>query len=81
MSRKDAGGGAAAGFGVAFLLTGAALLLQEFDLLSLRWSFVLAIVVITAGVAVVLSGVMGARRSRSVVSPSSSGLPHYGPGQ
>src|SRR6188508_44772 len=56
MNRHGTGAAAAAGFGVAFLLVGCALLLQELDLLTLRWSFVLPLIVITAGVAVVLSG-------------------------
>ena len=36
MSNKDTGAAAAAGFGVAFLLAGIALLLQELDLLTRR---------------------------------------------
>lgn len=63
MSNKDTGGAAAAGFGVAFLLAGIALLLQELDLLALRWSFVLPLIVITAGLVVVFSGLIGAHRS------------------
>ena len=64
MNRHGTGAAAAAGFGVAFLLVGCALLLQELDLLTLRWSFGLPLIVITAGVAVVLSGLVGAHRSR-----------------
>ena len=64
MNSQGTGAAAAAGFGVGFLLAGAALMLQELDLLTLRWSFVLPLIVITAGVAVVLSGVVGAHRSR-----------------
>ncbi len=64
MNRQGTGAAAAAGFGVGFLLSGSALLLQELDLLTLRWSFVLPLIVITVGVSVVLSGVVGAHRSR-----------------
>lgn len=64
MSNQGRGAAAAAGFGVAFVLAGTALLLQELDMFTLRWSFVLPLIVIAAGVAVVFSGLMGAHRSR-----------------
>jgi hypothetical protein len=71
MNRHGTGAAAAAGFGVGFLLAGAALLLQELDLLTLRWSFVLPLIVIAAGAAVLLSGVVGAHRSRPSTSETS----------
>lgn len=64
MSNQGRGAAAAAGFGVAFVLAGTALLLQELDMFTLRWSFVLPLIVIAAGVAVIFSGLMGAHRSR-----------------
>ena len=80
MNRQGTGAAAAAGFGVGFLLAGAALLLQELDLLTLRWSFVLPLIVITVGVAVVLSGVVGAHRSRpSAAAPASAPAPAPAP--
>jgi hypothetical protein len=78
MNRHGTGAAAAAGFGVGFLLAGTALLLQELDLLTLRWSFVLPLIVITAGVAVVLSGLVGAHRSRP--SAGASAPDHALPG-
>jgi hypothetical protein len=65
MSKQDTGAAAAAGFGAAFLLAGIALLLQEIDLLTLRWSYVLPFILITAGAVVVFSGLIGAHRSRT----------------
>jgi cytochrome c oxidase subunit IV len=50
---------------VAFVLAGIALLLQELDLLALRWSLILPLIVITAGLVVVFSGLVGAHRSRT----------------
>lgn len=52
--------GAAAGF----VLAGLALLLQELDLLVLRWSTVLPVIVITIGVVTLLAGAVGAHRAR-----------------
>ena len=76
MNRYGTGAAAAAGFGVGFLLAGSALVLQELDLLTLRWSFVLPLIVITVGVAVVLSGVVGAHRSRpSAAAPAPAPAP------
>jgi membrane-bound ClpP family serine protease len=72
MSNHDQGAGAAAGFGVGFLLAGTALLLQELDLLTLRWSLLLPLIVMLTGVAVVFSGFMGAHRSRRSTSISTS---------
>lgn len=65
MSRRDSGAATAAGFGVAFLLAGIALLLQELGILTLSWSLVLPLIVIVAGCAVVLSGLVGAHRARA----------------
>ena len=42
------GGAAAAGFGLTFLLAGIALLLQELGLLTLQWSLVLPLTLVSA---------------------------------
>jgi hypothetical protein len=52
------------GAAVGFLLAGLALLLQELDLLVLRWSTVLPAIVITIGTVTLLAGAVGAHRSR-----------------
>lgn len=65
MSKPDSGAATAAGFGAAFLLAGVALLLQELGILTLSWSVVLPLIVIVAGCAVVLSGLVGAHRARA----------------
>ena len=65
MSNKNTGAAAAAGFGVAFVFAGIALPLQELDLLALRWSLILPLIVITAGLVVVFSGLVGAHHSRT----------------
>ena len=65
MNRRDSGPAAAVGFGVGFLLAGIALLLQELGMLTLSWSLVLPLIVITAGLVVVLSGLIGAHRART----------------
>jgi membrane-bound ClpP family serine protease len=64
MSERGAGAAVAAGCGVGFLLAGVALLLQEMDMLTLRWSLVLPLVVATAGLVVLLTGLTGAHRTR-----------------
>jgi hypothetical protein len=50
------------GAGLAFLLTGSALLVQEFGLLTIEWSVVLPVVLIAVGAATALAGVLGAAR-------------------
>lgn len=65
MRKPDSGAATAAGFGAAFLLAGVALLLQELGILTLSWSVVLPLIVIVAGCAVVLSGLVGAHRARA----------------
>lgn len=60
---RDRGGAAAAGFGAAFVLAGVALLLQELGMVELRWSLVLPLIVIGAGVVVVVSGLIGVHLS------------------
>lgn len=64
MSEQGAGAAVAAGFGVGFLLAGVALLLQEMDMLTLRWSLVLPLVVAASGLVVLLTGLTGAHRTR-----------------
>lgn len=61
---RDAGAPLALGAGVLFVLTGAALLLQELGVLALRWTYVLPIIVVAVGAAVLLSGVLMAHRGQ-----------------
>lgn len=63
MTRTGPGPVAAVGFGVGFLLAALALLLQEFDLLSLQWSVVLPLILMAVGLVVVLSAFVGAHRT------------------
>ena len=65
MDRSSPAGASAAGFGVAFVLTGVALLLQELGVLTLTWSLVLPLIVMAAGLVVLVSGLLGAHRSRT----------------
>ena len=53
---------AALGFGVTFCLAAVALLLQELNVVQLRWSIAAPIVVLIIGVVIVSSGVIMARR-------------------
>jgi hypothetical protein len=55
---------AALGFGVTFCLAALALLLQELDVVQLRWSVVAPIMVLLIGVVVVSSGLIMSRRPR-----------------
>lgn len=64
MNDQRPGAAVAAGFGVAFLLAGVALLLQEWQLLTLRWSYVLPLVVAAVGLVVLITGLTGAHRAR-----------------
>ncbi|MFC4944921.1 hypothetical protein [Pseudonocardia sp. GCM10023141] len=52
------------GAGLAILLGGVALLLQELDLLTLRWSLVLPVILVVVGLVVALAGVAGTARGR-----------------
>jgi len=63
MNRANHGAATALGFGVAYLLAGSALLLQELDLLTLNWSYLLPLILITVGAAVLLSGLLGVHRA------------------
>ncbi|TVR68750.1 MAG: hypothetical protein EA415_15840 [Sphaerobacteraceae bacterium] len=49
-------------FGVVFVLIGSLVLLNEFDVLSLTWSFIVPIVLIGAGIAVIVSSQMSGRK-------------------
>jgi ABC-type spermidine/putrescine transport system permease subunit II len=60
------------GFGIAFLLAGIALLLQELGMVSLRWSFVLPAIVAAVGLAVLLTGIFGAHRAPRGTAEESS---------
>jgi uncharacterized membrane protein HdeD (DUF308 family) len=42
-------------FGVVFILVGALVLLNEFDVVTITWAYLLPIVLITAGIAVLVS--------------------------
>ncbi len=53
------------GAGLAFLLAGAALLLQELDMLALSWAFVLPTILFVVGAVTALAGVAGAHRRLS----------------
>jgi hypothetical protein len=50
--------------GLAFVLLGAALLLQELGLLAVSWSVVVPGVLVAAGLTMAGAGVVGAHRSR-----------------
>ena len=70
MNSANHGASSALGFGVAYLLAGTALLLQELDLLTLNWSYLLPLILITVGAAVLISGLLGAHRAgRSTATP------------
>jgi len=76
MNRADHGAASALGFGVAYLLAGTALLLQELDVLTLNWSYLLPLILITVGAAVLISGLLGARRSsRPAATAAPTGPP------
>ena len=49
-------------FGVVFVLIGSLVLLNEFDVLSLTWSYIVPIVLIGAGIAVIVSSQMSGRK-------------------
>jgi hypothetical protein len=63
MSDGNGSGLAALGFGIGYALAGTALLLHELDLLALRWSFVLPLILLAVGLALLVSGLLSARRS------------------
>lgn len=60
---RDHGWLTALGFGLGYVLAGAALLLQELDLVTMRWSFVLPLIVLAVGLALLGSGLFGAHRA------------------
>ena len=60
---EDHGRVAAFGFGTGYLLTGAALLLQEAGVLTMRWSFVLPAILLAVGFALLASALLGAHRT------------------
>lgn len=63
MSRPDPGAPVALGFGLFFVLAGIALVLQELELLVLRWAYVLPAIVVAVGVALLMSGIAQAHRA------------------
>jgi len=60
---SDVGAPATLGAGVLFVLAGTALLLQELDLVALRWNYLLPIIVVAVGVAVLFSALWQAHRA------------------
>lgn len=48
-------------FGVVFILIGALVLLHELDVLTLSWRYVLPLVLIIAGIAVIISSQVSQR--------------------
>ncbi len=52
-------------FGIVFILIGGLVLLNEFDVISLTWSWVLPIILIAAGIAVIVSSQVGSARQRT----------------
>lgn len=42
-------------FGVIFILIGALVLMNEFDVINLSWAYAIPIILITAGIAVIVS--------------------------
>jgi hypothetical protein len=57
----------ALGFGLGYGLAGTALLLQELDVLALRWSFVLPLILLTVGLVVLVSALVDAHRAARIV--------------
>lgn len=52
-------------FGIVFILIGGLVLLNEFEIISLTWSYLLPIVLIAAGIAVIVSSRFGGSRQRA----------------
>ena len=52
-------------YGVVFILIGTLVLLNEYDVISLTWSYMLPIVLIGAGIAVIVSSQVRSRTRRS----------------
>jgi len=66
MNSANHGAATALGFGIAHLLAGTALLLQELDLLTLNWSYLLPLILIPVGAASCSRGSSGNGRRRPV---------------
>lgn len=49
-------------FGIVFILIGSLVLMNEFDILALSWTYVLPIVLIAAGIAVIVSSQVSSRQ-------------------
>lgn len=60
---SDVGAPATLGVGVLFVFAGTALLLQELDVVALRWNYLLPIIVVAVGVAVLISALWQAHRA------------------
>ncbi len=74
MSNRDPGVPVAIGFGTCFVLAGSFLLLQELDLATLRWTYVLPVIVVAVGLSVLLSGLVQAHRERRSESGQGSAV-------
>jgi hypothetical protein len=48
-------------FGIIFVVIGGLVLLNEFDILTLSWGYIVPIVLIIAGIAVIVSSQVGRR--------------------
>jgi cyanate permease len=65
MDDRTAAASGAFALGLGYLLAGAALLLQELDRLTLRWTYLLPLILLTVGVVVLVTGLRSAHRSAS----------------
>jgi hypothetical protein len=65
MNRRTHGAATTLGYGLLFVLAGSALLLQEFDWLTIRWTFVLPLILTAVGASVLISGLAGAHHART----------------
>ncbi len=52
-------------FGVVFVLIGSLVLLNEFDVLSLTWAYVIPTLLIAAGIAVIISSQLSPDRNQA----------------
>ena len=68
MSRHDTGAPVALGAGLFFVFAGIALLLQELDVLALRWTYVLPLIVMAVGIGVLVSGITQAHRAHRAMT-------------
>jgi hypothetical protein len=77
MNRRTHGTATTLGYGLLFVLAGSALLLQELDRLTIRWTFVLPLILTAVGAAVLISGLAGAHHSRTNFGNDQPGATTY----